>query len=291
MDKRIKLFSHIADPDGLGCVVLASLVYQNLRFTLCKNNEELNLLFQQFMENKEYYDYDQIFITDLCLSDNLLRQIDSNEYVNLKNKLIIFDHHQGTKESFTKEYSFVTLNEMKDGKKCCGTSLFYEYLLSKTPLQATSYRDTFVLYTRLHDTYEWKEKNTIEAYQLQTLLNELGAIGYFYHFKESCLNRKDPFSYTFMEKEWMINFERKEALLIKDLLEHLVIKKEKNITYGAVIGPYQVRNSFAVSLRSLKEIPVLPLSKEYQGMGHPFAVGFPLTKENEQKLIRRFLLQ
>jgi len=33
----VKLFSHGVDPDGLGSVVLANLVYRNLDFTLCKS--------------------------------------------------------------------------------------------------------------------------------------------------------------------------------------------------------------------------------------------------------------
>ncbi len=39
---RVKLFSHGADPDGLGCVILAKLIFSNVDFTLCKDPQELN---------------------------------------------------------------------------------------------------------------------------------------------------------------------------------------------------------------------------------------------------------
>lgn len=305
---KVKLFSHQSDPDGLGCVVLASLVYSDFDFTLCKNNKELNLVLQEFIESEGYRSFDKIFVTDLCPSDDILLEMEAK----FPDKILVFDHHITALNSLTKEYSFVTLKEEEQGHFCCGTSLFYEYLKNESDILETPYIKTFIEYTRLHDTWEWKATNHLDSYHLQTLFSHLEAFGYFYHFREKCLSSKASFSYDKQEVAWILKQERIEAEALKTLLEHLVIKKEGNTTYGTVIGKYDYRNVLAeelkkvkqnldilillaydngtVSFRSLKEIPVEPLAREYGGGGHPETAACLLTKEAELKLIKRFLV-
>ncbi len=302
---RVKLFSHVADPDGIGCVILASLVYLSLDVTLCKDPNELNEVLEQFL--KEESSYDLVYITDLCPKD---------EYVKLlKEKfrnVMIFDHHLTSKKQLKEDYPFVISMEKKDGKSICATSLFYQYLREQHLLKENVYLDTFVEYTRLHDTYDWAKENNLDAYDLQTLFQYLGWNGYYHHFKEKCL-LGEVFTYSEEEQSWLCLQKKKNRLAVECLLRHLIIKKYQNITYGAVIGEYEYRNLLAdevekmypdvdvvmllaynnesVSFRSIKEVPVEPLAREYGGGGHLKAASCKLTPENEQKLIKKFILK
>jgi len=302
----VKIFSHGADPDGLGCVILAKLLFDELSITLCKNPADLDLELKKFLESQEYLSYDKIFVTDLCPSDEVLKKIESVSLQNFK----VFDHHKTSREKLSSNYPFVFSFDELGGVITCATSIFYEYLKESSSI-STPYLDTFVEYTRLHDTYEWKSENNLEAYQLQTLFQALGSYGYFYHFYLKA-KQEQTFSYDEEEKKLIFKQNEKNREALEVLMEHLVVKKEETITYGSVIGSYEYRNLMAdkvsevypdvdillllafdnnsVSFRSLKDIPVEPLAKFYQGGGHERAASCSLTKENELKLIKRFFL-
>lgn len=304
---RVKLFSHGADPDGLGCVVLASLGFKDLDYTLCKDPADLNEALQEFFEAKEYVNFDKIFITDLCPADEWVARFEQ-----LKLEIQILDHHTTSKNKLQKEYPFVTSMEEKDGRLTCATELFFEFLCKEFGNLNTPYVKTFVEYTRLHDTYDWERVGNVDAYQLQTLFQHLGWYGYFLHFQEKC-QKEQTFSYDKEEINWIVTQEKRNRLALEQLLKRLRMKKEENITYSAVIGNYEYRNLLAdevkklypevdiflllacdngtVSFRSLKEIPVEGLAASYGGGGHIKAASCKLTKENELKLIKRFILE
>lgn len=304
---RVKLFSHGADPDGLGCVILAKLIFSNVDFTLCKDPQELNEVLQQFILSDEYQNYDKIYVTDLCPADQILQTIVEKQISCFE----IYDHHKTSREKLSCDYSFVTSMDTFCGVSCSAMSLFYHHLKSLYSFSNSSYIDTFVEYTRLHDTYEWKEKNLVDAFQLQTLFQFLGCYGYFYHFYFKCLH-SSYFSYDKEELKWIEMQEKKNHITLNCMMKHLVFKKEDNISYASVIGSYEYRNLMAnklqdefhdidifmilaydnesVSLRSLKDKPVDGLAREYDGGGHERAASIPLTSENELKLIKRFLI-
>ncbi len=303
---RVKLFSHIADPDGLGSVILASLTFKNLDYTLCKNNSELNEVLKEFFEKKEYLKYEKIFITDLCPSEVFIKLLG-----DLGVNILVFDHHMTEKEKLSKEYPFVISMEERNSKFTCATELFYEYLIKENSQIDRPTIKTFVEYTRLHDTYDWKRTGNLEAYKLQTLFQHLGWYGYLRNFQDKCLNEKS-FMYNEKEKNWILTQEQKNRESLENLLKYLRIKKEESITYGALIGNYEYRNLLAdeiakihneidvflliahdnnsVSFRSLKDIPVENIAKEYGGGGHLKAASCKLTPEIELKLIKRFII-
>lgn len=303
----IKLFSHGADPDGLGCVVLASLAYLSLDVTLCKDPNDLNETLEAFLDNHENECYDKIYITDLCPADKYVSLLEAQA-----TPVMIFDHHLTSKKQLSKDYSFVVSMEEENGSLVCATSLFYKYLLEQNLIESDAYVETFVEYTRLHDTYDWKRVGNTLAYELQTIFQFLGWNGYIRHFHDRCVSSKE-FSYDKEEQEW-INLQRKRnKMALERLLKHLVVTKYGDITYGSVIGEYEYRNLLAdevgrlypdvdivmllaynnesVSFRSLKDVPVEPLAREYGGGGHMRAAQCKLTSENEQKLLRKFIVK
>lgn len=105
---QVKIFSHKSDPDGLGSPILASLAYGGgVSVTLCKGIEELDEQLGNFIQEKDYEKFEHIFITDLCPGNRYLDLIDNDD--ELKNKVLIFDHHKSSMDRLTKEYSFLTV--------------------------------------------------------------------------------------------------------------------------------------------------------------------------------------
>lgn len=294
----IKLFTHQSDPDGIGCAILANLTYENVDFSLCKGAQELNQALLSFLESDIIEKYEAVYITDLCPSNQLLQKIDLN--VVWKNKVHIFDHHQTAMDEMTKDYSFVTSIVKKNGLSCCGMSLFYEYLMAdrKQSILESSIVKDFVEMTRLHDTWEWKEKKNLYAFHLQTLFQLLGRYGYYYHFLEKLRTQKSM-EYTLQEQKWIELQELENQQLVKELANHIVIESYEKYQIGMVFGKYAIRNNLAeylkqfyseldvmvlfsidhqsVSFRALKEdVNVRVLAEKYGGGGHEKAAAIPL---------------
>ena len=45
----IKIFSHQADPDGLGCIILSKKCFDEVDYTLCKNVPDLDYKLDKFI--------------------------------------------------------------------------------------------------------------------------------------------------------------------------------------------------------------------------------------------------
>ena len=101
---KILLFTHKNDIDGMGNAVLSKLAFDNVDYILCETFE-LNDKVNEFIITKKIYEYDKIFITDLCLNEELLSSINKDE--KLKNKIQIIDHHKTYDEEKYTKYSFV----------------------------------------------------------------------------------------------------------------------------------------------------------------------------------------
>ena len=225
---EVKIFSHKSDPDGIGAVILAKLVFQDaLSITLVKNVQELDKELSTFLEKEEWKNYQKIFVTDLCPSVSILEIIDANE--ELKEKIHIFDHHLFAMQQVEKNYSFLTEMESKENKKCCGTSLFYSYLLSENLIVDKENIQKFVEMTR--HTYEWQEKNDLDAFHLQILHQYLGPWGYFYHFTNK-LARNETFSYNEEEVSWIQEQNQQNEDRIKDLYQNLLLVEKDKILYA-----------------------------------------------------------
>ena len=63
---KILLFTHKNDIDGMGNVILAKLAFNDIDYVLCETFE-LHDKVKEFIDTNKIYEYDNIFITDLCL--------------------------------------------------------------------------------------------------------------------------------------------------------------------------------------------------------------------------------
>ena len=301
----IKIFSHQADPDGLGCVVLSKHCFDEVDYTLCKNTQDLDDKLANFISTKEALKYEKIFITDLCPSIEILEKIKHNE--ELINKVLVIDHHSSNLEKVKDyNYSFVYINTLS-----CATKLFYDYLKKHwTLILPDKTLKEYVNLTDLHDTWKWKETNNLEAYHLETLLHKLGTIGYLNHFVDKLDFVSRHFKYTDEEEKWIREQLEEEQKYLDNLLKRVIYKKIGKINYGIVYGLYNYRNSLSdklkdnkscdvlifiavdnetISFRSITDIKVKSIAHDFNGGGHDKASSCSLNHENERKIIEKFL--
>lgn len=72
--KKIILFTHKNDIDGINALILALLAFPNLDYELIPGFKELDTIFNNYLNNNLFSKYDQIYITDLALQDPTLKK-------------------------------------------------------------------------------------------------------------------------------------------------------------------------------------------------------------------------
>ena len=191
---KVLLCSHESDADGIGAVVLGKLAFDNLEYKLFQDPDDLEIKFRKMIENNELDKYDKIYITDLSLMEPAISMVNNCE---LKDRLLVFDHHQRAIEAGLRKYPFVTVIEEDENGKRCGTELFYRYLIDNNLLKNTKALETFVEYTREEDTWDWKSSGEEgkKAHMLSILFNVYGREEYARIMSNKLLNNKE-FYYT-----------------------------------------------------------------------------------------------
>ena len=82
---KVLLFTHKNDIDGMGNAILAKLAYKNVDYELC-GTFDLTSRVESYFASGKIYEYDKIYVTDLCLEDPVLTKIANDE--NLNNKIL-----------------------------------------------------------------------------------------------------------------------------------------------------------------------------------------------------------
>ena len=81
---NVLIFTHKNDIDGMGNAILSKLAFNEVDYILCETFE-LNNKVNEFIHTNKIYEYDKVFVTDLCLDEKILCSINEND--ELKNKL------------------------------------------------------------------------------------------------------------------------------------------------------------------------------------------------------------
>jgi len=303
---KVLLFTHKNDIDGIGNVILSKLAFNNLDYILCETFD-LQQKVTNFIESKKIYEYDKIFITDLCLGEELLLLINNDN--NLKHKFQILDHHKTyDNEKYTK-YPFVKIQLKNEKGMCCGTSLFYEYLIKNNYLKESNIVSEFVELTRQHDTWEWKNiYNNEKSHELAILFDALRIEGYI------------TFMYNKLTNEKYFNFNNIETILINNkkieikdaidgYLNNIYYRNILGLKAGIIFISYEFRNEIAeylrdnnydidfvmmisidrnvISYRSTKDnVSVRKVAEYFNGKGHDKAATNPITKEQKENIIK-----
>ena len=304
---RVLIFTHKSDIDGMGSVVLSKLAFKETDYVLC---ETFNLAneFKAYYDLDKIYDYDMVYVTDLCLEEPFLSIISEDEL--LKNKFMVFDHHKSSVD-INNNYDFVHVRIDDEKGMCSGTSLFYEYLGKHRLLSNTKEIEGFVELTRRYDTWEWKNKYNDEmAHELTLLFNAVGPDGYIKLMYDKLSNYgKNEFQYNELERMLIDNKKSQSSKKLSFYANKMVYKNVNDFRAGIVFIDYEYRNDLAeylrennvnidflmmvaleygtISYRNIKDgIKVRRIAESFGGKGHDYAASSPINGAQKEEIIK-----
>ena len=304
---KVLLFTHSQDIDGMGCAVLARKAFGDYTLVPTKTFE-ITKNVENYIKSKRIYDFDKIYVTDLCIKEPVLKFIDNDEI--LKNRLLVLDHHKTEIEEGNNKYDFVNIIVQKNGRKESGTSLFYNYLIQNNYLQRSNILDELVEWTRQYDVWDWESKNNINARNLHVLFEVLGYDAYLKIINDK-VDKLNSIVFNNYEKEVIDKFNKemeKDILNILNDMKCVDLSIDGNIfKVGFVKCPYKYRNDMnkfikknnvynidavgmimtdieTVSYRQVKDVDVSIISKYFGGKGHRGA-GSNLQENEKFKMV------
>lgn len=304
---KVLIISHEADIDGMGGVVLAKLAFEKADYILT-DTPKLPDLIQELYDTNEIYNYDMIYITDMWLQDPMLTKVANDRELN--GKIFIFDHHKSAIEESFDRYPFTKIKISDEKGKCCGTSLFFEYLTDNNYLRKAKGVYQFSELTRKYDTWEWRTRyNEDMPNELNTLFSVLGKEDYIERMYLKLKNNIDDFNFD-SEEELLIKYKRKEIEnKVKCLANRINVTTVEGYEAGIVFVSSEYKNDLAqylrdnnspldflmlvsmesgnVSYRNINpNVNVRLIAEKFGGKGHDFAAGSKLNNEKINKIIR-----
>lgn len=295
--EKVLIFTHGIDIDGYGGAILGTLAFGEVKVYFAENFN-LDELFQEKWDSREIFSYDKIFITDHCLSYSKCQEVDNDEV--LREKIKILDHHKARTPQ--NDFDFIKVVEEENGRKVCGTSLFYNYLASCGLLEKTPALDKFVELTRSYDTWEWTKTNNQFANDLNTLALAIGRENYIMHMQKK-LRTQRVFEFNQEEKKSIDDFKAWFKGELDKQVENVKVIKFDGYNAGYVKTIELFKNDIAlavknssrakdedidfmlmpitdrgtVSLRNIKDnFDVNEIAKNHGGGGHPGAASFSM---------------
>ncbi len=299
--KKVCLITHIADPDGAFPIILSRLVFDSVDDYSCESNEVDEIL-NKIIENK--IEYDAIYITDLNITEKMAAKIFENP--ELSEKIKVFDHHQSNE--YLNKYPFINVVVEQNGKKECGTTLFYKHLktVKKSDILEKDCLKTLIEYVRQNDTYDFIEENKQDVLNFRNLYDIYGREKYINHFIDF-VNENDKFSLSETEMTLIEIEEERTKRYIEEKLQHVKKAIIDGVKVGIVFAEsnrsilgHEIARRMekdvdiavlididrAISYRADKdEIDVSVLAVPYGGGGHKHASGSPLPEGIKQKIV------
>ena len=299
------IFTHKNDIDGMGNAILAKLAFEETKYVLCGTFDLIKNV-NDYIDSKEIYNYDKIFITDLCLDLKTLNKIEKDKI--LKSKIQLIDHHKTYDTDDYKKFPFVKICLETNKGLSCATSLFYEYLLENNYLKENKIINEFVELTRQHDTWEWKNiYNNEKSRELAILFDCLGTNGYINYMYNKLTTKKD-FESDSVEKMLIENKKEEIKEALSEYEKHIFNKEILGYKTSIIFINYEHRNEIAdylkekgydtevimmISLdrgvvsyrRTNKNVIVREVAEYFGGKGHDAAATNPITKEQQEKIL------
>ena len=303
---KVLLFTHKNDIDGMGNAILAQLAFKEVDYELC-GTFDLTSSVESYFEGDKIYQYDRIYVTDLCLEDPVLSKVAMDS--KLEGKVLVFDHHKTFTDPKYTSHKFVTVKIEDEKGLCCGTSLFYKHLVSEGLIDKDNKCiSEFVELTRQHDTWEWRNiYNNEKSRELSILFDALGYDGYISLMTEK-LRKEDIFEFDSMERILIDNRKKQIALKCEYYKDKIIYREILGMKAGIVFITYEYRNELAeyfrenkfdmdftmmialdpgvVAYRSVREgKAVRPVAELFGGKGHDKAATNPITDEMISKIL------
>ena len=303
---KVLLFTHKNDIDGMGNAILAQLAFKEVDYELC-GTFDLTSSVESYFEGDKIYQYDRIYVTDLCLEDPILSKVAMDS--KLEGKVLVFDHHKTFTDPKYTSHKFVTVKIEDEKGLCCGTSLFYKHLVSEGLIDKDNKCiSEFVELTRQHDTWEWRNiYNNEKSRELSILFDALGYDGYISLMTEK-LRKEDIFEFDSMERILIDNRKKQISLKCEYYKDKIIYREILGMKAGIVFITYEYRNELAeyfrenkfdmdftmmialdpgvVAYRSVREgKAVRPVAELFGGKGHDKAATNPITDEMISKIL------
>lgn len=303
---KVLLFTHEQDIDGMGSVILGNLVFKDFHYVPCKTFE-IDSNFKKYMDDNSIYNYDLIFVTDLCLHEPILTIINNDE--QLKNKVLVLDHHKTEIENAIYDFVKVILECSKGPTS--GTYLFYEYLISNKYLESKCVLEELVELTRQYDTWDWVKYNNKKARLLHLLFEQVGYREYI-DIMSNIIKNNNSIVFSNKQLEIINDWENQFKIDSKKILESMVVYPViiEGIEYkvGYMHAKYKYRNDLnelvkknniydvdligmifpdmdVVSYRGVKEMDVSIVPTYFGGKGHKGAGTNPINNEKFSKVL------
>lgn len=294
-NNKVLMISHIADIDGMGSVILAKKYYKNIDYILCEVRD-----LPEIFESDIFSNYEDIFLCDLPLSPSAIEVLNNHNEITLKLKH--FDHHSSYGDNIP---NYVNSVAELNGRKTCGTELFYKYLLSIDDKLNTKFYNVFIEATREQDTWDFG----VEGYNAKLLASTHALIGSEAYIDLIC-SLNDSFEFEIpkifddlykadLEKQkYYIEFINNNLLVTnyKDYKIGVTIAEQYRSIIGDEICKLRPELDFvmilnysrnSVSLRCVKDninLNQICLEFHHDGGGHKKAAGFILDKESIPKV-------
>lgn len=309
---KVLLFTHEQDIDGMGNVILGSKAFKDFDYVTVKTFE-VNQKVLEKIEDGSIYNYDFIFVTDVCIKEPLLSQINEDE--KLRNKILILDHHKSEIEEGNDKYDFVNIVVENEKGKTSGTSLFYEYLINNGYLKGNETLDELVELTRQYDTWEWKNiYNNYKARKLHILFEVLGYQEYI-KIISRMVNEGNGIVFNDVEIKVIDDFDKnfKEDIdtIISGMKLYILDVNGEEFRIGYVRCPYKYRNDInevvmldnkydvdlvgmimsdmeTVSYRLVHDVDASKVAVYFGGKGHKAASSNPQSNDKFQEVLEIF---
>lgn len=227
---KIKLFTHGADLDGVGCAILAYLAFgrENVDVEYC-SYKDIDERVEEFIEDEELFrSYDAVFITDISISDSVANMIDVLDQPPKKVRL--FDHHATALGLNKYGWCEVLIENPSTHVLTCGTELFWNYLDCRGYFDDVLYDKfhniiTFTEIVRDYDTWRWKElgEKGIVCKQLNDLLDIYGREDFIDYMIDSiCVDSRELFPHIFGTAQALLEQKQKD-------IDSYVTEKDKQL--------------------------------------------------------------
>lgn len=243
---KILIFTHEADIDGMGGAILGNLAFEKSDYVLCETHS-INAQVMKTINNKTIYNYDLVFVTDLCIRKEVIAIIENDE--RLRNIFFVFDHHKSEIADDTLNCSFINLIVENDEGKCSGTSLFYDFLLQRGDLNKEDKITYLVELIRRYDTWEWKTKYNDEMpLKLKVLFDILGKEEFISNVSNKI--KMDEELFTIQELDLIESKTEEIKHKVKSIISEIKIKIIEGLRVGIIYNMvYEYRNEVAETLR------------------------------------------
>lgn len=232
-DTKVKVFSH-NDLDGIGCGIVAKLAFENADVVYC-GYDNIDERVKAFIVDGDHEKYDQIFITDISVNEEVETLI--NDFIS-PSKIKLLDHHATAMHLNENMWAFVSPTGI-NGKNS-GTNMLFEYLQMNGLFNGKIYLDPLIIFTekiRRYDTWEWKDKyDDTEA----SALNDLFWMYGVNKFQTQFVNRLRNLTHGIVSQgSWVGMWSEADRTVLgvdHDKKVAYINKKDKQMISGRLVG-------------------------------------------------------